>query len=391
MLAACPLAIFSETMRGERDMGRRIWLVILGWIGLCVFLAVVSFATDLGDKSFRVLLYGNVVHYGIWALTLPLLVKCVQWFPPDQGHRFRHAAVLLLITVVLAIAVSLGVWATIFYTWFPYHSFYPTFRSLLKDKFVWFLQGEILLAFGVVAVLLGRRVWQRFQAEKKRAAELEGQLAQARLEALRMQLHPHFLFNTLHTIAGLISEEPPTARRMVVALGDLLRATLDEGAKPVRSLAEELAFMDLYLGIEKLRFGDRLVVRYEIDADATSAQVPNLLLQPLLENAMKHGAARIRRPCEVTFSARHEGPWLKLLVENDGPVCSAWAEHGKPGIGLSNTKARLHLHYGDNFQFEYLARSQGGVRINLQLPYQGASKSADPYANGRGSRTSTYR
>jgi len=269
--------------------------------------------------------------------------------------------------------VSLSVWATIFYTWFPYRSFYPTFVSLLKDKFVWFLQGEILLAFGLVAVLVGRRVWQHFQAEKKRAAELEGQLAEARLEALRMQLQPHFLFNTLHTIAGLIGEAPPMARRMVIALGDLLRATLDEGAKPVRSLAEELAFVDLYLGIEKLRFGDRLLVRYEIDADATSAQVPNLLLQPLVENAMKHGAARLRRPCEVTLSARHEGPWLKLLVENDGPKWHATVEQPRPGIGLTNIKARLHLHYGDNYQFEYLARTQGGVSINLQLPYQGVS------------------
>src|SRR5262245_13493144 len=383
--------MFDERGNGPRAMGRRILQVILGWIGLCLFLTVVSFATDLGDKSFRVLLYGNAVHYGFWALTLPLLVKCVLWFPLDQGWRFRYAVALLLITAVLAMVVSLSVWATIFYTWFPYRSFYPTFLSLLKDKFVWFLQGEILLAFGLVAVLVGRRVWQRFQAEKKRAVELEGQLAQARLEALRMQLHPHFLFNTLHTIAGLIGEEPPTARRMVIALGDLLRATLDDGAKPVRSLAEELAFMDLYLGIEKLRFGDRLVLRYEIDADATSAEVPNLLLQPLLENAMRHGAARIRRPCEVTLSARHEGAWLKLLIENDGPACSAAAEQPKPGVGLANTQERLRLHYGDNFQFEYLPRTQGGVRINLQLPYQGASKFTDRHTNGRVSRTSTYR
>jgi two-component system, LytTR family, sensor kinase len=106
---------------------------------------------------------------------------------------------------------------------------------------------------------------------------------------------------------------------------------------------------------------------------------------------MRHGAARIRRPCEVTLSARHEGPWLKLHVENDGPVCSDAAAQPKPGLGLANTKARLQLHYGDNFLFEYLARTQGGVRINLQLPYQGAGKFTDPHANGRGNRTSAYR
>src|SRR5262245_58219693 len=130
---------------------------------------------DVRRASF---LHGNPCNT---IVTLPLVVKCVHWFPLDHGHRLRHATALLLISLILAIAVSLSVWATIFYTWFPYRSFYPTFLSLLEDKFVWFLQGEILLAFGLVAVLVGRRVWLRFQAEKKRASELEGQLAQARL------------------------------------------------------------------------------------------------------------------------------------------------------------------------------------------------------------------
>ena len=149
----------------------------------------------------------------------------------------------------------------------------------------------------LVAALEGLRIWQSLQAERTRATELERQLAVSRLDALRMQLHPHFLFNTLHAIAGLIVEQPPTARRMVIALGDLLRLTLKDTGSSIRSLAEELEFADLYLGIEKLRLGDRLVLDYDIEPEATSAQVPELLLQPLFENAVRHGAARMLRSC----------------------------------------------------------------------------------------------
>ncbi len=152
--------------------------------------------------------------------------------------------------------------------------------------------------------------------------DLERQLAVSRLETLRMQLHPHFLFNTLHTIAGLTVEDPPTARRMVIAIGDLLRSTLKDNGNRIQTLADELEYSDLYLGIEKLRLGDRLLLNYEIEPAATRALVQQFLLQPLFENAIRHGASQITGPCEICFCASCKSGTLNIMIRNDGPECA---------------------------------------------------------------------
>ncbi len=162
---------------------------------------------------------------------------------------------------------------------------------------------------------------------------------------------------------------------MVIALGDLLRITLQDGSNSVRSLAEELEFADLYLGIEKLRLGDWLALDYDIELEATSAEVPQLLLQPLFENAIRHGAARTPGSCRIDFGAHREGEKLQLTLQNDGPVEPAAVPAF--GVGLSNTMARLHLYYKDDFVFQYTHRQPGGVRIDLTLPYQRADNNRE--------------
>lgn len=275
----------------------------------------------------------------------------------------------------------LSEWAIVFNTFFPYRSDYPSFSSFLQTELVRFLPSNILIGMVLVVALEGWRVWLGLQAERTRAADLERQLAVARLDALRMQLHPHFLFNTLHTIAGLIVEQPPVARRMVIELGDFLRLTLKNGATSVRSLAEELEFMDLYLGIERLRLDDRLVLNYDIESDATMAEVPYLLLQPLLENAIRHGANRLAGPCEIVFRAHRDGHRLLLSLENDGPVRAPSSPASTHGVGLSNTVARLRLHYGNDFTFQYQDRPEGGVRIAVSLPYRKAESGEEQNAH----------
>jgi LytS/YehU family sensor histidine kinase len=194
----------------------------------------------------------------------------------------------------------------------------------------------------------------------------------SRLDALRMQLHPHFLFNSLHTITSLIGDQPGTARRMVVALGDFLRSTLKDGSGPARSLAQELEFTDLYMRIEKLRLGERLTVDYDIDPEATKAEVPQLLLQPLFENAVRHGASRVTGTCKITFRAHRDNSRLNLTLENDGPEISIPADASKNGVGLTNTNARLRFHYGENFTLQYRERPHGGARVDVSLPYRRA-------------------
>jgi two-component system, LytTR family, sensor kinase len=183
-----------------------------------------------------------------------------------------------------------------------------------------------------------------------------------------MQLHPHFLFNTLHAIAGLTVEDPATARRMVIALGDLLRRTLEVSDEGLRTLAEELEYSDLYLGIEKLRLGERLVLNYEIEPAATRAFVPQLLLQPLFENAIRHGAARMTGPCEIRFRASCRPGALDLLIRNDGPQRASSAAPVRFGVGLTNTMNRLKIHYGNRYEFQFAARPEGGVEVGVSIP-----------------------
>lgn len=347
----------------------------MGWALASISFAAILLVGDIGDhKPPAFALYANAVHFALWILLLPLLSRCSRSFPLYGPRRIRNAAVLLMIVAVLAAPVIVVQWAILFFTYFPYHSTNDTLWSFLKSESGRFYPSDVLIGIVIVVALEGLRIWQSLQAEQSRRAELERQLAVSRLDALRMQLHPHFLFNTLHTISGLIVEQPPAARRMVIALGELLRLTLEDTGGPMRTLAEELEFADLYLGIEKLRLGERLSINYDIEPEATRAEVPQLLLQPLFENAVRHGAARITGLCEIRFRAYREGEWLRLVIWNDGPVHKQLAMPSRSGVGLTNTKDRLRLHYADSFTFQYAERPQGGVQIDISIPYKNSEK-----------------
>jgi two-component system LytT family sensor kinase len=353
----------------------RMRFVLAGWALASVFFTGVLLVGNIGDhKPPTFALYANAVHFALWTLLLPFLVSCARWFPLEGLNRLRNGAALLTIVAVLAVPVMVTQWAILFFTYFPYHSADLTLWSFLKSESGRFFPVDVLIGIVLVVALEGLRIWQSLQTERTRAAELERQLAVSRLDALRMQLHPHFLFNTLHTIAGLIVEQPPSARRMVIALGELLRLTLEDTGRPLRSLAEELEFADLYLGIEKLRLGERLVIDYDIEPEATRAEVPQLLLQPLFENAIRHGAARITGVCEVRFRAYRDREWLRLMISNDGPPHLRTSKSSRSGVGLTNTKDRLRLHYKDSFTFQYSDRPQGGVQIEISIPYKSTEK-----------------
>jgi two-component system LytT family sensor kinase len=350
----------------------RLKFVILGWAGASVFFTAVLEISELGHKPLGFALYSNAVHFALWTITLPIFVRCIRRFPLKEPKRIRNAGILLILIAVLAMLVDFTHWAIVFPTYFPNRSSLSTFRTLLGSDLFWFLPNEILIGIVVVTAIEGWQVLKDLQAERMRAMDLERQLAVSRLEALRMQLHPHFLFNTLHTVAGLTVEDPATARRMVIALGDLLRSTLKENGNRMRTLAEELDYSDLYLGIEKLRLGDRLLLNYEIEPAATRALVPQFLLQPLFENAIRHGASRMTGPCEICFYASCRSGTLNIMIRNDGPQCPPGSALPRFGVGLTNTIDRLQIHYGGRQTFVYSDRPEGGVQIDISLPYSEA-------------------
>jgi two-component system LytT family sensor kinase len=353
-------------------------MAVAAWAAASLFFAAVIRLSDIfgGHKSLRFILYANSVHFALWTLAVPFLSMCVRTFPVRIGNRARNVAVLVVIVASSGTVMAIAFWWIVFSTFFPYHQTYPTFRSLLETDLIRVLPVDVLVGLVIVVGLQGWRVWLDFQKEQTRAAELQRELAIARLDALRMQLHPHFLFNTLHTVAGLIVEEPTSARRMVIALGEFLRRTLKNNGQPSHTLAEEIEFADLYLGIQKLRLGDRLELNYEIDPEATRALVPCMLLQPLFENAIQHGAARVAGNCEIFFSAHRLGDRLQLKLQNGGTLRSPSAGPLRYGVGLSNTESRLRLHYCDQFTFSIGDRPTGGANVEISVPYESSGTNA---------------
>jgi two-component system, LytTR family, sensor kinase len=214
--------------------------------------------------------------------------------------------------------------------------------------------------------------YRRFRERELRTAQLESQLAKARLQALKSQLEPHFLFNTLHSISSLMLTDVAAADHMMSLLSDLLRMSLASNECQITTLSSEIEFVNGYLEIEKIRFEDRLKVVLEIAPDTLDAQVPHLLLQPLVENAVRHGISRQSSNGEIRIASSHDHRNLHLRVTDNGPGLTGSAEvppHG--GHGLGATRERLRTLYGDNQAIEIRNGAQGGAEVSVRIPFFG--------------------
>jgi signal transduction histidine kinase len=198
------------------------------------------------------------------------------------------------------------------------------------------------------------------------ALQLESLLHQSQLQALRSQLNPHFLFNSLHSIAELVHENPKLAETLIVRLGELLRQVLESSASQEVSLAEELRFIRSYVEIEQMRLGERLKVIWDLDDSLLEARVPSLILQPLVENAIQHGIAASTRAGALTIRARRDGGYLVLEVRDTGPGMPRDGAETSRGIGLTNTRLRLQQLYGERQKFDLL--EENGFVVNLRIP-----------------------
>ena len=239
---------------------------------------------------------------------------------------------------------------------------------VVLGRHIWETDAFRLLAFAALALAVGLghrlRVAQFAARERLRTA-----LAEAQLDALQFQIRPHFLFNTLNSMLPLIGTDPERARQMVVRLGELLRLSLQADAMGVVPLEVELAALDQYLAIERIRFQDRLEVSVDVTPDAARARVPSFLLQPLVENAIKHGMAARGGRSWIHVEARAENGGLAIRISDDGPGPSpAAAQPGSAGIGLSNTQRRLEALYPGAYRFEFVAGEHGGGEVRLRIP-----------------------
>jgi len=337
-----------------------VWaFVVAPVIGLLFAVQWVLASTAIGHpEPWSYVLAWVLPEWFLWAALAPIVFALARRFPITRATWRRavaiHAGAAVALAVVHAVAFALVTWPL---PWAQISSVpLPTLaRNLIGKKGLTNVLVYALLTGAAHAV-----------AARLRASRLESQLARAQLAALRQKLHPHFLFNALHTLSELIHRDPRAADRMVARLGDLLRATLDDDGVDDVPLRRELELVERYLDIERVRFHDRLVVDIDAAPACLDARVPYLVLQPLVENAVRHGIAARPGAGRVDLRARREGDDLVVVVADDGPGLAGGV--AEPGIGLRASRARLEALGG---RVALADRPGGGAEARVVLPFRG--------------------
>ena len=309
------------------------------------------------------------VQYFLWGL-----VCWVLWW--GFGARIQRANALWIITriVPLSIVISVAVemiWVFCFPNLPLNHAHMQYWRRLDFHLTGEFVSNQVIFwsAFGLFR---GVGYYQQMREREAAAAELQSQLAHAQVQALRMQLNPHFLFNTMNSISSLMQTDVSIADRMLEQLSCLLRITLERGEVQLIPLSDEMEFIELYLSMQDLRFTGRIHHEIAVDPELHDALVPAMLLQPLVENAYTHGLSKLERNGLLAISARREDSAVQIRVTNTGVGLNpANCENARrPGVGLANIKNRLRLHYGDTQKFTIEETEPGRVVVALTLPLQ---------------------
>ncbi len=361
-----------------------LWVALPFWtlmtvtrvLGYAVRVAAVPGVT-IAQPGARVL--QHVILFGILVL-LYRAAFAIGW-PPQRrwlavlGHFSLAALFGCLATPMLTLAIDLN-WGQM-----KWLAAMTESGAIAEQMSEWLRSGVLVVSvpdfffsywFGL-GLVLGVRAYLDLRDHKLRVAELQSETVRARLHALRMQLHPHFLFNTLHSVSGLIDQRPSVARQIVIRLGDLLRRTLRDGDADLVPLSREIEFVRNYLEIQQLRFPDRLRFTIHVEPAVQDAMVPSLILQPLAENAVVHGASEEEERVDVTIEARQIiesrqlERWLELSVHNTGSAHSE-GEGSGAHIGIGNTRERLRALYGENCAVEFSYGDSDGFLARLRIP-----------------------
>ena len=360
-----------------RSLFQKRWVkwmaVFLTWTAVALFFASQSTLWDRylfrQDITWQRAMTINFSFYYVWALLAPV----VLWL--RKRYRFErkkwHKALLVHIPTSLTIAVLqllLAEWVWNIVREEPL-SIYETFRAI-EFTFAFNFQTNTLAYWMILGFGYTLEYYRQFRDRELRASLLEAQLVKANLQALKMQLQPHFLFNTLNSISSLMHKNVEDADRVLARLGDLLRYSLEtEGMQEV-SLRNELDFLQRYLEIEKVRYGNRLNVRIAAAEGVLNAKVPNLILQPLVENAVRYGVGGRRTGGKIEIVASRSDDMLDLVVKDDGPGLQ-YGPSGEltEGVGLHNTRSRLEQLYGENHEFRLKNGVGRGLEVQLRIPY----------------------
>ncbi len=356
---------------------RIIISVVLGWTLFGVFFALQNYvnAAYVGQPLF---FPGALVSWLIcgyaWALLTPAVIYLAQKFPLKR-ENIKQNLTLHLVAAFVAAFLHLSIFILVQHLFFsdpqkPF-SFWQAFQRLSVVEF----HVDLLTYWILIGIWHLREINRRYLEREResarlalRSSQIETKLAQAQLDALKMQLHPHFLFNTLNSISVLMRDDVKTADKMLVRLSELLRVALKSESAQEVSLKDELEFLHGYLEIEQTRFEDRLTVDFEIENETLDAQIPNLILQPLVENAIRHGIAPLAEAGKILIESRRENGFIYLSVSDNGAGLRESVKI-QNGIGLKNTQERLEKLYGERQTFEIVSGKYGGLAVKIRIPY----------------------
>jgi two-component system LytT family sensor kinase len=370
----------NEKINQAKSVGflnRHRWWVRLCF-GFCVWtLLGFSFALSsyLGARqdnvqlSWRRTITGYLADFYLWGLLSPFIFKLARRF--ELRKQFpRNLLIHIAISVVFSFVVLSAAAPLSWYFGSPNLVRNPTLLILWRNNAfsIYYFHQGLTIYWATLAVAHALHYYRGLREGEARTGQLAAQLAQAQLQALKMQIHPHFLFNTLNSIAALLHKDVEAADKMIARLGDFLRLTLKRSDTQTVDLAQELDFLKCYLDIEHIRFQDRLTVDMEVEPDTLDVMVPNLILQPIVENAVRHGVARQTVPGHITIRALKKSNRLIVQVEDNGPGLKIDANGNSSGIGLNNTRARLKQFYGTDYDFKIANSNKTGVIVTLEIP-----------------------
>jgi len=362
-------------------MARKLGMVatVLGLWGALVLLFAGPLALP-GRISWREALNFGVSFWALWLVFLPTVAWLSFRFPFERRRLVRNVGVHLLACLLMVVTTRASSRAVerIFAAaqrlerpGRPLESRSPGPPGTLGSFHALHAALDVLVYWSLVGLCQAITNFRSSQERERRAVELEARLTSAKLQALRMQINPHFLFNTLNSIATLLYVNPRAADEMLGDLSELLRRSLDSMEEQEVPLEQELEFIGAYLSIEHKRFGDRLRLEQSVPDELRKALVPALILQPLVENAIRHGIEPRRGPGLISIEAKQEDKHLHLVVRDDGKGLPGedGTNSGRRGIGLANTKARLQGLYGQDQSFSFGRAEPQGCRVDIQLPF----------------------
>ncbi len=358
------------------------------WLLLPVFFTAIAIASatlwqltvqgGFGMQEMVDVFIPEIIFWNMWGLVAPLIFRISRRFSyPVEPLSWKW--IIHLPLALLIILCTYTLYIVLFSLHFEVSVLlgFPLSTTLNEG-----VRARVysLLGFGLpmgcivysllVALSQVQDYFGRLGVEEQRSGRLQTQLAEAKLQALKMQLHPHFLFNALNTISATLQTDKEAADRMISQLGDFLRITLEQADRAIVSLKEELDFNQQYLEIEKLRFEERLTVHVNVSAEAEHAAVPYLILQPLVENAIQHGIGQSIENGIVSIDAFRENGSLVLDVQNTAPGERLDVDQFQYGIGLSNTESRLFQHYGEAGQLKLRNKDEGGIQVRVRIPFK---------------------